>query len=272
MQTAPIAPALIELYGAVVLDVRPAARRGDHLAAAGRHGVVLVPLGVAELADLPPFLGELDDGLARDLDAGVVAGAEPERGVLGVRVVAGRGSVAALLDGGLVEDLGLSAVPRGRRRCPCRWRRPPAARRPVGNAVDEGRRLAVAPLPVHALVVDQELRAHLDLRLVLHAVELLQAHGQEGDLVGALHLRVQGALEVLLELRVVLRHVRVDEGQEDQLVAVVDVLVPAGGLGAVQVLHALGDRVVDPFLIDALSVGRRRDRQGERQRADDSKH
>src|SRR6185295_9901937 len=68
--------------------------------------LLVVLLGVLELALAPPFHGEDDDALGQR-DAGVVAGAQAEGGVLGVRVVAGVGAFLHLLDRDVLQHLGL---------------------------------------------------------------------------------------------------------------------------------------------------------------------
>src|SRR6185436_5088795 len=147
--------------------------------------VLLVAFRVAQLADLPPPLGKLENRVAWDLDSRVVAGAEAERGVLRVGVVAGGGAFLLLLDRHFVDDLGLALLLAGILGG-ARDDRTIARRR---RAADELGGLAVRPLAVLALVVDEELGALPDLALVLHAVELLEEHRQERDLVGALHRR-----------------------------------------------------------------------------------
>src|SRR6185369_5160095 len=121
-------------------------------------------LGLAAvLAGQPPVFRQRED-LPGELDPRLGTGAQPERRVLRVRVVPGGGPGAGPLDGELADDLRLLLLSRRRGRAEV----PDAAHGPGGDLVgldgrghvlDRKARLAVAPLPVGALVVDQELGA-----------------------------------------------------------------------------------------------------------------
>src|SRR6185503_4933810 len=94
--------------GDLVLVV-PALDLAADAGAGGDGRLLVVLLGVLELALAPPFDGEDDDAFG-ERDAGVEAGAEAERGVLGVRVVARVGALFHLLYGDVLDDLRLAVL------------------------------------------------------------------------------------------------------------------------------------------------------------------
>src|SRR5882672_5811296 len=133
--------------------------------------------------------------LAFDDDARVVAGAHAQRGILRVRVVV-RIAVALLLDLDLVLHRGLVLrAARGRQLELLHAAFLAAARRDVlalrhliGHVLDIDRGRAVAPEALGALVVDQELGAHQDALLILHALHFLEHHRLQRDAVRRLQL------------------------------------------------------------------------------------
>ena len=82
------------------------------------------------------------------------------------------------------------------------------------------------------------------MRLVGHAVEFLQHHRLEGDLVRPLELLLEHLVEQLLEVWILVIHPRVDIGQEDQFVTARNPVVFTDIL-ALEVGNALLDRLVD---------------------------
>src|SRR5207244_1307670 len=156
---------------AVLQVIAPPAGIGDELP--GRHLLLLVFAAV--LAVHPPFLRQRER-LLRDLDARLGAGPEPQRRVLRVRIVSRGRAGPGLLDGNLSEDLRLFLSSAGGGGTEVA-RAAPGSRgdfRSLGkrrDVLDRLARFAVAPLSVHALVVEEKLGALPDPPLVCDPVE-----------------------------------------------------------------------------------------------------
>ena len=192
-----------------------------------------------------------------------MAGADPERGVLGIGVVAGRGAVAVLLHREMVHHARLLSnagfrlieVAHAARR----------ARRLAGRSgghlapgdrdgVGIGGRRSVRPLAVDALVVDQELGALVYPALIPHPVEFLEDHRLERDVVGRLERPLHHLLEEFLEARAGFG-AGMDKREQEELVGRLGGVMTRG-FGRLEKLDSLVDGPIHSLLIDARVGGR----------------